>query len=333
MNLDLRPLTVSEFLDRTFSVYRHRFLLFVALMAPQAVLSLIAALIWGWATASLQTKADFDPANLVGLIIGAVVGAVIFTFVHWVLYVLGVGATAAAVSDLYGHMTPDVGTAFTASSRRLGPLLWLTFLMAVRLAGVLAACAVVPGFLLGAAGIMSLVDPSSPEPPAVLAVLGLGFLVVAIGFGMLIVIFMGLRYAVAIPSVMLEPIGGREAIRRSVRLTRGLLGRAFLLMICAAVVGYAAMMVLQVPFIVGTLVVGPETRAGFWLNMTGIATGAAGQTLTAPIMAVGVVVLYFEARVRHEALDLQVMTDALALPPPPPAPAPGFAVAPPPVAH
>ena len=164
MNLDLRPLTVSEFLDRAFSVYRHRFLLFVALMAPQAVLSLIAALIWGWATSSLRSQADFDPANLVGLIIGVGVGAVVFTLVHWVLYVLGVGATAAAVSDLYGHLVPDVGAAFTASSRRLGPLLWLTFLMAVRIAGVLAACAVLPASLLGAAGIMSVVNPSRGEP-------------------------------------------------------------------------------------------------------------------------------------------------------------------------
>src|SRR5687768_17702108 len=123
MNLDLRPLTVSEFLDRAFSVYRHRFLLFVALMAPQAVLSLVAALIWGWATASLRTPADFEPDNLVGLIIGAGVGVLVFTLVHWVLYVLGIGATAAAVSDLHGHMAPDVGTAFSASSRRLGPLL------------------------------------------------------------------------------------------------------------------------------------------------------------------------------------------------------------------
>jgi hypothetical protein len=333
MNLDLRPLTVSEFLDRAFSVYRHRFLLFVALMAPQAVLSLIAALIWGWATASLRSRADFDPANLVGLLIGAGVGGVIFTVVHWVLYVLGVGATAAAVSDLYGHLAPDVGTAFTASSRRLGPLLWLTFLMAVRIAGVLVACSVVPAFFLGAAGILSVVDPARAEPPAVLAVVGFLLLMVAMLVAIAIVIFMGLRYAVAIPAVMLEPIGGREAIRRSVRLTRGLLGRTFLLMICAGVVGYAALMVLQVPFIIGTLVVGPETRAGFWLNMVGIATGSAGQTLTAPIMAIGVAVLYFEARVRHEALDLQVMTAALTPPPPPPAPVPGFGVAPPPVTH
>ena len=60
MNLDLRPLTVSEFLDRTFSIYRHRFLLFVGLMSPQAVLSLVAALAWGWASASLTESTDFD---------------------------------------------------------------------------------------------------------------------------------------------------------------------------------------------------------------------------------------------------------------------------------
>jgi hypothetical protein len=144
---------------------------------------------------------------------------------------------------------------------------------------------------------------------------------------------MALRYGVAIPTVVLERAGGAAAIRRSVRLTTGLLGRLFLLMICATMVAYASMAILQMPFLIATLVVGPETRAGFWLNLTGTATGTAGQTLTAPIVAIGVAVLYFEARVRHEALDLQVMTDAL---PPAPAPGavpavPGLATAPPPL--
>ena len=97
-------------------------------------------------------------------------------------------------------------------------------------------------------------------------------------------------------------------------------------MICAGVIGWAAAMVLQMPFVIAMLVVGPETRTGFWLNMAGTATGTAGQTITAPIVAIGVVVLYFEARIRHEALDLQVMTEALAPPPAPPPAAPGLAV-------
>ncbi len=329
MNLDLRPLTVSEFLDRTFSIYRHRFLLFVGLMAPQAVLSLVAALIWGWATASLRTSADLDLDNVLDVMLGASVGVLLFTIAHWALYVLGVGATTAAVSDLYGRLTPDVGSAYAAATRRLGSLLWLTFLMAVRLLGVLAACLVIPGAVLGAAGGMSALQ--SPDTALVGGLAVAGFVLMMLGMlvAFAIVVFMALRYGVAIPAVVLEPIGGRNAIRRSVRLTRGLLGRAFLLVICAAVISWVAAMVLQIPFAIAMLVAGPETRTGFWLNMAGIATGTAGQTITAPIVAIGVVVLYFEARIRHEALDLQVMTEALA--PASPAAGAGFVAAPPPV--
>jgi hypothetical protein len=327
MNLDLRPLTVSEFLDRTFSIYRHRFLLFVALMAPQALLSLVAAMLWTWATASLQTADDFRMERLVAFAIGGGIGVVLFTIVHWVLYVLGIGATTAAVSDLHGGMRPEFGPAFAAAFHRLRPLLWLTFLMAIRIFGVFAACLFLPGVLIGVAAGMGAFRPGSAS--AATAVLATGFILlglatlVAMGF----TLFMGLRYGLAIPAAVLEPIGGRDAIRRSIRLMRGFFGHGFLLMICGAFIGWAAAMALQMPFVVAALVAGPETRTGFWLNMAGTATGTIGQTITAPIVAIGVVVLYFAARVRHEALDLQVMTQALA-PLPTAGPVPGFATSP-----
>lgn len=310
MNLDLRPLTVSEFLDRAFSIYRHRFLLFVGLMAPQAVLSLGAALIWGLITAPLQNAGV--PGTPVTLLVTGGIGIVFFTLAHWVFYVLGAGATSAAVSDLYGRMVPEVGTAFAAARARVGSLLWLTFLMALRLGGVMLAFMALPIALLIAAGVG---EPGST--PSALAVAGFVALMFAMLAAMVVIVWMALRYAVGIPAVMLEPIGGGMALRRSVALTRGLLGRTFLLMICTTMVAYAMMMVLQMPFVVAMLVVGPETSAGFWLNMIGTATGTIGTTLTAPIVAIGVAVLYFEARVRHEALDLQVMTEALAPPAPP----------------
>jgi hypothetical protein len=320
MNLDLRPLTVSEFLDRAFSIYRHRFLLFVGLMAPQAVLSLAAALLWGVIIAPFQN--DAVPDTPMGLLVGGVIGIVVFTVFHWVLYVLGAGATVAAVSDLYGRMRPEMGTAFAAARARVGSLLWMTFLMALRLGGVMLAFLSVPLALLVAAGVG---EPG--RTPSALAIAGFVALMFAMLAAMVLIVWMALRYAVGIPAVMLEPIGGGAALARSVALTRGLLGRTFLLMICTTMVAYAMMMVLQMPFIVAMVVVGPETQAGFWLNMAGTATGTAGQTLTTPIIAIGVAVLYFEARVRHEALDLQVMTEALAPPPSPPA---GFVAAPPP---
>jgi hypothetical protein len=328
MNLDLRPLTVSEFLDRTFSIYRHRFLLFVGLMSPQAVLSLFATLAWGWASASF-TKPDVAVEKQIALVIAVGIGALVFTIGHWILYVLGVGATTAAVSDLYGRMTPDVGSAFRAAARRLGPLLWLTFLMGVRVFGVIAACGALPALMIGLGSGMTTADAANPGASSIVLALGVGALLLALLVAVGMVVFMALRYAVAIPAVVLEPIGGRDAIRRSILLTRTLLVRAFLLMICTGFVGWAAAMVLQMPFIIAMVLVGPETRTGFWLNMAGTATGTAGQTITAPIAAIGVVVLYFEARIRHEALDLQVLTEALV--PPPAPPAPGLAIAPPPV--
>jgi hypothetical protein len=185
--------------------------------------------------------------------------------------------------------------------------------------------------LIGLGGGLTALDGAGrPLASGILAV-GVVTLILASLVGLGAILFMALRYAVAIPAVVLEPIGGGEAIRRSIQLTRALLGRAFLLMICTGFVAWAAAVMLQMPFLIATVVVGPETRAGFWLNMAGTATGTAGQTITAPLGAIGVVVLYFEARIRHEAFDLQVLTDALA---PPPAPPPaGFAIAAPPVPH
>ena len=53
--------------------------------------------------------------------------------------------------------------------------------------------------------------------------------------------------------------------------------------------------------------------------------GTIGHTLTAPVLVIGVAVLYYDLRVRKEALDLQVMMsaldtpgDGLTLPPPSP---------------
>jgi hypothetical protein len=328
MHLDLRPLTVSEFLDRTFSIYRHRFLLFVALMAPQAVLSLVAAVLWGVLAAQVQDGNLPDTVAIAALVVGVGVSVIAFTLTHWVLYVLGIGATAAAVSDLYGRLVPDVGSSFGAARRRLGSLLWLTFLMAVRLGGVMLAF-MTPGLILFALAFRFDTGPGRLPEEGALAALGLTMLGV-VG-ATIVVIWMALRYGVAIPAVMLEHAGGGAAIRRSLWLTRGLLGRLFLLMICATMVAYASMMVLQMPFVIATLVVGPETRTGFWLNLIGTATGTAGQTLTAPIVAIGVAVLYFEARVRHEALDLQVMTDALPQAPVVASAPPSLVTAPPPL--
>ena len=112
-------------------------------------------------------------------------------------------------------------------------------------------------------------------------------------------------------ALVIESTGVTEAIRRSVVLVRGHMGRAFLIGLCGSAVTYASFGLFQGPFIVAAFVVGLETATGLFLYMAGAALGTIGATFTAPIMIVGYVVLYFDVRVRHEALDLQVMLGAL----------------------
>jgi len=56
--LDLRPLTLGEILDRTFSLYRRHFLLFLGITAIPQLLILALNL-----TQTLLTKMPASPAN------------------------------------------------------------------------------------------------------------------------------------------------------------------------------------------------------------------------------------------------------------------------------
>ena len=120
-----------------------------------------------------------------------------------------------------------------------------------------------------------------------------------------------LRYAVSVPALVLEGLGVRAAIRRSIGLTRGRLGRVFLLVLCATMVTYAATILLQGPFIAGAMVAGPGTSTALWLNIAGAVTGTIGTTLTAPFMIIGLALLYYDARIREEGFDLELSLAAL----------------------
>ena len=92
--LDLRPLSLGEVLDRTFSLYRRHFLLFVGIAAIPHVLILGVTL----AQVAVLSKAPSLALNLAGL--------VVFIIVYLFAYLFSQGGTIFAVSDLYlGHPT------------------------------------------------------------------------------------------------------------------------------------------------------------------------------------------------------------------------------------
>jgi len=145
-NVDLRPMTLGEVLDRTFSLYRENFLLFTGIAALPYLLLLILRFVFLLGSrSSLQGTPNFSSGFIGGIILGAV-GALVV----WVI-LLGIAqaATVWAVSELYLGRTASVRGAYANSKGRILPIVSIIIM-------VFIATAVVGGitfFLLAIPGI------------------------------------------------------------------------------------------------------------------------------------------------------------------------------------
>ena len=143
--LDLRPLSLGEILDRTFTLYRRNFLLFFGITAlPQL-------LVLGFNLCQvLFTGRPATPKVMSGTTIGLgiLLGLVGF-IVYFVAYLFSHGATVYAISDLYLGRSTSIG----ASLRRMrgqaasllgvlilnGLVVMVTFILLI-IPGVYMAC-------------------------------------------------------------------------------------------------------------------------------------------------------------------------------------------------
>jgi MFS family permease len=299
--MDLRPLSLAELLDRAFTLYRRHFWLLVGIMAVPSAIGLVLGVlveVFNRQTAVGLNRAADSPEQ--ALLVGGVVigGMALMLVAYFIVYAVALGAITLAVSELYQGRTTSIREVYGHMSPRLGRLALLMLSIGLR-AGLVFFLAAVLGGLASA-----IVATASPllVPFVMLPILLLG------GVG---VLFMMLRWGVAVPALVLEELGAHAAIRRSIALTRGRLGRVFLLVACATIISYAAMMLFQGPFLAATFFAGPDTSAAFWFAILGLVAGTIGGTFTGPIMIVGLALLYYDARVRDEGLDLQLMMAAL----------------------
>ncbi len=304
---ELRPLAIGELLDRVFTIYRRHLSTFVGIMAVPSLFNLALALCMlilqhlngGPLFRPPSPNRHFNPDELFKPVMQMFGVAMVFLCVYWVAYMLALGAATSVVAEIYAGRDIGIGEAYGKARGRLGRLLLLAILWMLVI--------IVPGVvLLGVGGGLA----AALRSPLFLAL----FMLVG-GFGFLVLtVILFLRYAVSAPALMLEGVSAWGAMRRSVALTRGFLGRVFLMVLVAALISYTAIMLLQMPFNLASAISGKFTAAGFWLDLIGAVAGTIGHTLTAPVLVIGVAVLYYDFRVRKEALDLQVMIGALDTP-------------------
>ena len=274
--LDLRPLSLGEILDRSFSLYREHFILFIGITAIPRLLVLALRLVQIFLGISGQIRSvpgssgrvAVAPAIPLGM--GASIGAgVMLAIVSIIAYLLIQGATVSAVADLYMGRSTTISGSFRMVSDELGTLFGVTLLT----------------FLVTIGGLFLLVIPG---------------------------IYMACRLVVSIPAAVVETLGARKALHRSLALTRGDAGRAFMIIVLYFVLAIAVGAVFTWPPSIGLLAArNNPAMMRMWMAITQVSTEFGGVLIT-PVLMIAVSVFYFDLRVRKEAFDLQIMLNPAA---------------------
>lgn len=269
---ELRPLSLGEILDRTFSLYRRNFLLFVGIMAIPQLLILVLNV--------GQVLLSSHPRRLAGLSTHhaqelsssslttfGTLGVIVAIVFYLVAYLFAQGGTIYAVSDLYLGRTTTIGESL---GRMWGHLL--------KLLGV--------SLLNGLAVLVAMIALIIPG------------------------IWLACRLSTCVPAALLENLGTRESLERSFALTKDNAGRALLIGMLYAVMLYALMFLFAIPFGVAVVMSArnPEMLR-FSLTLLQVGNFCAG-VLVGPFILIATSVFYYDLRVRKEAFDLQMMMNS-----------------------
>ena len=302
---ELRPLSLGELLDRTFALYRSQFWLFAGIAAVSAcvqvvvqALSLTAqhALMRSIALADPKTTGAQPPFALRGML-SAQIGTWVAGLLFFLVSAVTQAATSLAMSEVYLRRAVSAKQALLAVGKRwyrwIGIALWqVGSLMWVFLA------AMVPAFVLVGYGTRS-------GNTAITAIGGvLLFAAVFGGFPAGFVLY--LRNALAVPAAVAERLGLRAAMRRSKGLAAGTKGRIFVLLLISGCL-YFVVEVLQSP--ATFLIMFAPKQEHYLAQAIALLVSFVGHTVVAPVALIGLTLLYFDQRVRKEALDLQLLLE------------------------
>jgi Membrane domain of glycerophosphoryl diester phosphodiesterase len=260
----LRPLSNGELLDRTFSLYRSHFLLFVGIVAVTN-LAYVCLQIAGLA---VLPKAAGGP-SLSGC------GLTLAWYLTTMIVMLAVtaasqGATIVAVSHVYlGREITVTGALAHIRGRITGLAITMIVIGLMTLLGFLAL--IVPGIILA------------------------------------------LMWALAIPVAVLEQRTMLDAASRSAELTKGSRLRVLLIYLLFLLLMVIIIMLFSVPITIAGLWMsrGANAAPSMATQMASIIAGFIAQCLTAPLMTIGLSLLYYDQRVRKEAFDLDVMMETI----------------------
>ncbi|MFG2624947.1 hypothetical protein [Streptomyces sp. NPDC048473] len=300
--IPLRPLGVGEILDGAVSTMRAHWRTVLGITLTVSVIAQIAiilvqryllpepAAIDPNATGSEALRQSADSAqsaliNSVPSLLITMIATLITTSVLTVVISRSVLGRPVTLSDAWAEARP-----------RLAQLLGLTLLLALISAAIMTV-GVLPGMLVGSAA-------------------GAGLVVIGLLAAFVVVIWLMVRFCLASPALMLERQSITASMRRSAKLVSGAWWRTFGILALTWLLTLIVSVIIAIPFSIiamavdgggiGSFLTDGSTDFGWpFLIVSGI-----GQVITAtityPLSAGVMALLYIDQRIRREALDLEL---------------------------
>jgi Membrane domain of glycerophosphoryl diester phosphodiesterase len=307
---ELRPLSLGELLDHTFSYYRKHFLLFVGIMAlPQALIVGTNVLVLPFRTPKFAAGSPPHPISTATQISSSVVtfvaGFGLLMIVYALVYCIALGATTMALSEVHLGRPTSIAGAYRSLRGKVWRLFDVVLTVIVRSLGFYLL-ATLGGMAVVIIPVAALAGSGKPGPLLMIALVAV--MVLAFGVGMVGAFVLILRYAMAVPALVLENLKARQAIRRSVALAKGNLWRIFLTVVLMYIISMVVVAVFQGPFWLAMMLVAVKTHTlPLWLEVLMQISAGIGGSLSGPLLIIALALHYYDARVRKEGYDLQVM--------------------------
>jgi hypothetical protein len=311
MTANLRPMSLGEVLDRTFQIYRGRFLLFVTLAAvPTLAMTALqfANLVW-WKL----LPEPFGKRIFLGMTPQVMAYSLVLYQAALLLHLLVWPAFAYLTSRLYFGEEPSLGSAIFWCIARWRSWLWLTVASwgAVLVLPELTTAGLMIGILYLLSEVVKVGDSTMDW-------LAQAVLLAGIAIGWVVFLWLSSALSFALPAWTLENLPVGKALRRSWTLSKGSrLKVTFARFMAASVAWFLNLSLSRILFLLIFLML--RNHAGWWRFSRSVYTGGGLLTATAvsaligPIFPIALTLFYYDQRMRREGYDIERMMDAAGL--------------------
>jgi hypothetical protein len=326
------PLSLGDLLDRSFRLCRARFGIFVGTAAIFLVpMSIISGLLTGTFItdymdaltalgASTASPSEEDAFRIFGGFVGFGVGMFALGVISLILNgIVTLALTSQSMAALHGE-PQTVGQGVRRALSRFWPFVRMSILQSLVIfaatLGILIPLGILIFLVVVVAGVVGLGVGNFDEASGIVAMIGLGLLFVcgylfALILMLVPTIYLSARWVVAVPALVNDGVGAREALRRSWALTQGGVWRAvgytLLLWLIGALVIYMPLAFFQQILVIVLATVAPTAA-----TTVSTALGSLFSVLWVPFNAGALVLLYYDLRVRKESYDLELRIGQMA---------------------